>query len=446
MSSKKRLGRRTFAKTLGLSALALPFLRALPSQAQVDAPKRFIFMFSPNGTVPDAWGADGGERDFTLRRILAPLESFREQLLVLEGVDQRSAREGPGDGHQTGMGHLLTGRVLLPGDTMGGCDSCPPASWASGISVDQRIANHVGDGTRFRSLELGVKVGRAANVWSRMSYQGAAQPLPPEDDPYAVYDRVFGDLVADPFGLERRRALRQSVLDFVQEDFSRLRANLGRADRDVLDSHAEAVRDIERRLDSPGAVGAACAAPTMGERLDKDATENYPAVGRLQMDLLVMAMACDLTRVGTLQWSRSVGGVPSPWLGIEDRHHDLSHEGDGNSDAKEKLVRINTWYAEQYAYLLGRLASIPEGEGSMLDNTLVLWGNELGKGNSHTRNDIPFVLGGNVDGHFSTGRFLRFEARPHNDLLTTVAQAYGVEDETFGAPEFNTGPISELLS
>ncbi|HJK93948.1 MAG TPA: DUF1552 domain-containing protein [Polyangiaceae bacterium LLY-WYZ-15_(1-7)] len=442
---RNRISRRGFARTLGVGALALPFLRTLRGEAQpATPPKRFIVFFSPNGTIPDEWVPDGGERDFRFRRILEPLEPFREHVCVIQGLDQRSTRSGPGDGHQKGMGHILTGTELLSGDTGGGCDSCAPVSWAGGISIDQRIANHIGTETPFRSVELAAKPG-GSNVWTRMCYRGAGEPIPPEASPFDAFDRLFAGLDMDPFGLERRRRLEGSVLDAVQQDFAQLQSRLGSEDRARLEVHLDVVRDLERRLDESGSFGASCRAPEMPGRFDVNANENFRQVVELQMDVLVAAMACDLTRVGSLQWTRSVGQMVYPWLGFGDRHHDLSHEGDGNTTAQNKITEINRWYAEVFAGLLARLQAVPEGDGTLLDNTVVVWVNELGKGNSHTRNDMPFVLGGSAGGALTTGRFLRMD-RPHNDLLLTLARAFGIDDATFGNPEFNTGVIDTLLT
>lgn len=441
--------RRQFLRDMGIGAgvglgtMSLPLLGARSSSA-AEYPKRFVVWFTPNGSIRENWRPTGGETDFALSTILEPLAPHRDHLLVLDGIDMRSTSEGPGDGHQKGMGHMLTGVELLPGDTGGGCDSCPPVSWASGISIDQLIANHIGEGTRFRSLELGVKVSSNSNVWTRMCYRGASEPLPPENSPYDLFERVFGEIDADPFGLERRRALRQSVVDFANEDFQRIRARLSASDLERFESHVEGVREVERRLESAGALGAACEAPLLGDRLDATATENVPTIGQLQMDQAVMAMACDLTRVVSIQWTQSVGNLSFPWLGMSDRHHDLSHEGDGNSSAIDKLTRINRWYTEQFAYLLEKMKSIPEGEGTMLDNTCIVWVNELGRGNSHSRNDLPILMAGSAGGYFRTGRYLSYDSRPHNDLLTTLAQAYDVPVESFGDPDHNTGPMGEL--
>jgi hypothetical protein len=448
MKRRFQLTRRGFVKGLaaaGAGAAAMPLLTSGgATRAANGFPNRFMVFFSPNGTIPNEWRPDGGETDFTMRRILAPLEAHREHLLILDGLDMRSTSAGPGDGHQKGMGHMLTGRELLPGDTGGGCDTCAPVSWASGISVDQQIANQIAGDTAFRSLELGVRNGNSSNVWTRMSYRGASEPLPPEDDPYAVFERVFGDLGEDPFGLERRRAMRQSVVDYLHQDYGELSSRVAREDALKMEQHIEGIRDIERRLTS-GNLGASCVAPDLGTRIDLGEIENMPAIGRMQMDMATMALACDLTRVVSLQWTNSVGGAASPWLDISDGHHALSHEGDSNTDAVDKLVRINTWYAEQFGYLIEQLASIPEGDGTLLDNTCILWINELGKGNSHTRNDVPIVMAGSAGGALRTGRCLRYGDKPHNDLLLTLTNVYGVEQDTFGDARYCNGPMNDLL-
>ncbi|UJR85025.1 DUF1552 domain-containing protein [Sandaracinus amylolyticus] len=450
---QKKLRRRAFVGALGFGAIALPFLRLLNGAGAQDGarPRRLLVVFSPNGTWPDEWRPEGGETDFRFKRILAPLEPHRDRVLVLGGVSMLSTDRGPGDGHQKGMGHVLTGVPLLPGDVVGGCDSCPPVSWASDLSVDQAIANEIGGSTRFRSLELGAMSPEYANVWTRMSYRARSEPLPPEASPWRAFERVFGDASVDPDAARRRLALRQSVLDHNVAEYERLSARLATPDRQRLELHLETIRDIERRIGAPGALGAECRIPEIGAAIDHRSAENFPEIVRLQSDIMCMAFACGLTNVGSIQWTNSVGNIPFPHLGVTENHHDLSHEGDSNTDAVEKLVRINTWYAEQYAYLLERLASTPEGEGSMLDNTVVLWVNELGKGNSHTLRDIPFVLAGNVandDGtpHFRTGRYLQLDGdeTPHNDLLVSLCQAFGIETDVFGDRDFCNGPLPGL--
>ena len=204
---KNRIGRRPFAKSVGLGALAIPFVASLRSSTRAqdgEIPKRLLVFFTPNGSVRENWRPSGGERDFALSTILQDLEPFKDKLTIIDGLDMRSSRFGPGDGHQVGMGHMLTATDLLPGDTMGGCDSCAPVSWAGGISIDQKIANHIGTGTPFRSVELGARTG-GSNVWTRMAYAGASEPIPPEDDPYRAFERLFADLETDPGGAARRQ-------------------------------------------------------------------------------------------------------------------------------------------------------------------------------------------------------------------------------------------------
>jgi hypothetical protein len=468
MSGRGKLSRRAFLRGASGVAIGLPFLNIMGCSSRAGEkvaiggsggaagtvaktpraglfPKRFVTMFSANGTVIENWRPAGGESDFTLSTILAPLEPHRQQILVLEGLDFQSGRNGPGDNHQKGMGHLLTGIELLEGtDFEGGNGEL--VGWGGGISVDQHIANAVGAANKFKSLEFGVQVF-GASVWSRMSYAAADQPIPPEDDPYAAFDRIFADLGADPLGLERKRVLRHSVLDTVGDDYSRLTTRLGSEDKGKLDAHLAAIRDIEARLDSGGQLGGACQQPTLQGGLDLGENDNYPIIGKLQMDLLVMALACDLTSVASLQWNSSVSNRVFSWLAdpIPDGHHDLSHFGDSDGTAMEKLTRINTWYAEQFAYLCSEMKKVQEGEGTLLDNTVMLWGNELGRGNSHSLNEIPFVLAGSAGGALRTGRYLKYDNTvPHNNLLVSICNAMDLPDTSFGNPAYCTGPLPNL--
>ncbi|MBC8131844.1 MAG: DUF1552 domain-containing protein, partial [Deltaproteobacteria bacterium] len=352
-----------------------------------------------------------------------------------------------GDGHQTGIGGMLTGHGLNPGPFQGGANS-GTSGWAAGISVDQRVAAAIGATTRLRSLELGVQVGPADN-WSRMSYLGADRPLPPEESPLGAYTRLFGGSTDSPEELMRLRARRRSVLDAVKTQFAAVSMRVGAADRARLDAHATSVREIEKRLDvQAAAVGATCKDPGMPTLpANPTANDTFPAVGTLQMDLLALALACDLTRVASLQWSRSVSQVRFTWLGIREGHHDLSHLGDDDAQAIAKLTQINTWYAQQFAYLLGKLADAKETDGSrLLDSSLAFWCNELGKGNAHSRKMAPYVLAGRAGGAMRTGRFVSYPGEPpHNDLLVSLLQAMDVPVTTFGKADWCRGPLAGLL-
>jgi hypothetical protein len=435
----KRLSRRTLLRGAGGAAIALPFLEAmLPRRAHAVAPpRRFIVMFSPNGTLP-SWTPTGSERSFTLSPILSPLSPHQADLVIVQGLLQQG---GGGDGHQTGIGGMLTGTPLNPGPFAG--VGAPPAGWATGPSVDQRIAEAVAAPTPFRSLELGVQVG-AADDWGRMIYRAGNQPLPPTDDPAAVYDAVFSDLHTDPAVLAHQRARHKSILDAVGGEYARIGARLGSADKQRLDAHLTAVREIETRLTTNLVENnPACADPKV-PAVAAQSNDAFPTVGGVQMDLLAMALACDLTRVASLQWSRSVSQVRFTWLGIPDGHHDLSHRSDTDADAVNKLTMINSWYAQQMAGLIARLKATPDaGGGTLFDNTLVLWCNELAKGNTHSRQDAPYVLAGTGGGSLVTGRFLSYEGQGlnHNDLLVSILNAMGVPDTTFGQASWCTGPL-----
>jgi hypothetical protein len=446
----KTLSRRTLLRgAAGGVAIGLPWLAAMAGKSSAGGfPKRLVVFFSANGTIPEAWTPSGGETDFVLGEILGPLEPFREKVLILDNIDNQVANVSDGDGHQTGMGCMLTGRQLLPGSEFCEGDCSDPSNtigWGGGISVDQHVANKISEEaiTKFRSLEFGVQV-QSNTVWSRMSYLGPDQPVPARDDPWQNFTDIFADLGADPFGLQQLVQKRHSVLDVVIPQYESLRSRVGGEDRIKLEQHLDAIREIEKRLDVVNQLGGSCQLPVVGDPTDVFAEENFPLIGQLQMDMLAMSLACDLTRVASIQWHHSVSNKHFSWLGISEGHHDLSHEGDENQDARNKLVQINKWYAEQFAYLVGKLDAIPEGTGTMLDNTVVLWCNELGKGNSHSRNDEPFVLAGSCGGYFQTGRYLQYDGDSHCDLLLSLVHAMGYEDASFGDPNYCSGPLPGL--
>ncbi len=430
--------RRSFLRQLGLSAAALPFLPALPSLAQ-DAPgaktRRIIFLFTPNGTIqPEFWPDQIGP-DFKLKRILAPLEPFKNRLMTLKGVCNKVG--GDGDNHMRGMSCLLTANQLLPGNIQGGGGM--PAGWARNISIDQEIKNFLQarpeTATRFGSLELGVAVPNRADPWTRENYAGPNQPLAPASDPYALFEKLYGSM--------KDRENVGSVLDEVRDDLRTVAAHVDPAEKDLLDQHATFVREMEKDLQSPGTANLLFPPPVLetGVALDND---GIPKISHMQADLLVNAMANGMARVATLQYTNSVGQARMRWLDIHEDHHHLSHEPDNNADAQEKLVKINIWLCEQLAYLAKKLDSIPEpgGQGTMLDNTTIVWTNELGKGNSHTLDDIPFVLLGGGLG-FKTGQAMQFDSVPHNRLWLSLAHSFGHHIPVFGQQDFcNGGPLA----
>jgi hypothetical protein len=399
-------------------------------------PTRLVIVFSANGTIYDSWVPQGSGTSFTLSTILQPLAPYQQKLLVLDGVEVQSAYNGPGDDHMKGMGHMLTGTELLPGNTQGGAGT--PAGFAGGISIDQRIAADIGSATRFPSLEFGVMV-QGSDVWSRMIYSGANQPLPPMEDPMQAFSRVFGNstLSAQQQAILLKR--RKSVMDYAQGTLSGLASKVPADDRVRLNQHHDSIQQIEAQLLQQTQ---ACATPTVST-IDTNDINNYPAIGKVQMDQLVAALACGQTRIASLQWSHSVSDIPMPWLSIGTGHHTLSHAPDSDSASQASLVSINTWYAQQFAYLLGKMDSVQESNGTLLDNSLVIWVNELAKGNVHSHKPLPVVMAGGCGGALKTGRLISFSTpQPHNNLLVTIANLFGTKITTFGNPAYCTGALS----
>ena len=358
-------------------------------------------------------------------------------MLVLHGVCDRV--RGDGDAHMRGIGCLLTGIELFPGNVQGGSDT--PAGWASGISIDQELKNYLQSNpktrTRFGSLEFGVLVPERADTWTRMSYAGPNRPVAPVDDPYQMFGKLYGRM-------KDEESLR-SILDDVREDLNKLRARVGAQDRQILEEHTTLVREMEAELRAArsGLVGHAVPTIEPGVRRDND---NMPTLSKLQIDLMVSAFQADFARVATLQYTNSVGQARMRWLGVQEGQHDLSHAPDSDAAAQEKLTKINAWYAGQLAYLAKRLQETPEpgGPGNLLDNTLIVWTNELGKGNSHTLDNIPFVMVGGGLG-FRMGRSLKYSRVAHNRLLLAFAHGMGHRIARFGNPNFcGDGPLNNL--
>ncbi|HZL87201.1 MAG TPA: DUF1552 domain-containing protein [Pirellulaceae bacterium] len=431
--------RRQFLRDLGISAAALPFLLNLPSLGfanQQARKQRLVVVFSPNGIVPKSfWPDEEGELS-QLKEILSPLEPFKNRTLTLHGVCDKV--RGDGDNHMRGIGCLLTGIELFPGNIQGGSDT--PAGWARGVSIDQEIKSFLQSKpethTRFGSLEFGVMVPERADTWTRMVYTGPNRPVAPIDNPYQMFSKLYGRL--------KDQESLKSILDELQEDFQKVEPLVSAEDRQLLKEHQELVRGIEQELKAtPDPVGHAV--PEIEQGI-KEENDNMPQISKMQIELLVGSFAADFSRIATYQITNSVGGAKMRWLNIDEGHHELSHHEDSKTESQEKLIKINKWYCEQLAYLAKRLAETPEpgGGGSLLDNTLLVWTNELGKGNSHTLDNIPFVLvGGGLD--FKMGRSLKYDKVPHNRLLLSLAHGFGHRIDRFGNPDFcGDGPLPKL--
>ena len=461
--SKLRLSRRAMLRGAGGIAISLPFLEIMtPSRARAeDLPhrKRLVVVYSPHGRQQisnNKWKPTGTGMDFQLGELHSGLEPYKSDLAVLSGVELTSARNQGGNGHSKGTTHCLTCTDHLD-ETLPGDMSMGTIGYAGGLSLDQRAAEAIAEQQifTFPSLQFGVQSGpdfavNGATTRSYISYAGPGEPIPAEDNPGAMFDKLFGDFDQDAGELAKRKAQRRSVLDMVSEDFDTLNPKLGTEDQQRLDKHLSKIREIEQSIDvTTGDVSAACAMPDIGTPVEgyKD-NGNYPLVGEQQTDLLTMALACDMTRVATFQWSTGQSVTKHTWIpGAGSKgHHGLTHDGSATQQACEDITR---WYADRVRDLIASLAAIEEPDGtSLLSNTVVLWvGGEMGHADAHSFADMPYVVFGQCGGAITTGQHLDLGPdRPNNDLMLTLLHAMGIEDETFGKAGYNTGVISQLLA
>lgn len=435
--------RREFLSKLGVSAAALPLLTGLPTvmgaqpaESLKRKKQRVVIMFSPNGVVQDNYWPETEGAEFEITPILEPLADFKDRMLLLHGVSNKV--RGDGDSHMRGMSCLLTGAELLPGNIQGGSDS--PAGWASDISVDQELKNFLqsqpATSTRFGALEFGVEVRDEADPWTRMCYAGKNRPVAPIDDPYSMFKRMYGRSKDDD--------LLRSVLDDVKDQLKSVGNRLGSEAKEMLQEHQGFVSEMERDLREAAQQKLASPAPNLEDGVAMGQS-NMPKISRMQIDLLVNGFANDMNRVATLQYSNSVGQVRMKWLGINEPHHQLSHDPDMKEDSQKKLTKINQWFAGEMNYLLKKLAETkePGTDESLLDNTLVIWTNELGKGNSHTLQNIPMLMVGSAAG-FKMGRFLKLDNVAHNRLWLSLTSAFGHELESFGEKHLCEGGKLDL--
>lgn len=439
-ASLHRLSRRSFvrgASWIGAGLAATPWL-PLPGMAESTVlPRRLLLLFQPNGTAPEHWWPSGTTDDWTLGPNLQALAPYQDQLIFLDGLYKYGQRYdqdgGPGNEHRKGISMLWTGHRNIEVDG---------ESWSGGTSIDQTIAAAIGSQTPFRSLELSVRSGDSF-YGNRMIYAGPGQPLPPESDPAAAFARLFADAAVSETDLERIRSERRSVIDGAREDIARVRDRLGARDREKLEAHLEGLRALERRIDRATTCEVPQDPPTVSGLLDGPTS-------RAQIDNLVLALSCDLTRVASLQYGsantlQSHNGAP---------HHELTHRiaDQHDTQALQELEVIDRWYGGQVAYLLERLSAIPEGDGSLLDNTLVVWGNEIAngvtyetRGKTHLMGRIPWMMAGGGNFAFPTGRYLRYEQPAdmnetdpsrwpvhHHRVLVAIAQAFGLAIESYG--------------
>ena len=440
------ISRRRLLQLGGAAAISAPLWGRLRAGAPQVRAKRLIVFYFPDGIVgasqnnePSLWHPTGSETAFTLSDSLSPLEPFRTSCVFFRGLSMGAADSGS---HPGGAKKLLTA-------TDGG----------NGISIDQRLASSVGASDPFRLLYLGAQANiNNASGDKHISYIAPGQSTPPDDDPVAAFARIFGGIGTTSGGDDGTRTRRLAVLDNARSELEALAATLGSTEKTKLDLHLEAVREVARRIEALGG-GATCGQPAIDASGLSAATltapEKFPQILRAQIDIVVQAMACGLTRIGVVQASHHTSELIMSRFantamfdpGFDMRSHQASHYGAAHDPQKREYrayAQQVKWWVSQYAYLLSQLAARPEGDGTMLDYSLVLLCSEVSDGNTHLHDDMPFVLGGGGGGTIRTGRFLDVGYRRHGDLFVALAHALGDPINSFG--DASTGPLPNLLA
>jgi hypothetical protein len=431
------------------TAIALPWLEAMapaPVIAKAGAIKararRMAFFYVPNGVHMPSWTPEEAGKRFELPQILKPLDPFRDDLLVLTGLAQDGAfdhGDGAGD-HARSLACFLTGRHPLK---TGG------ANIRVGISVDQVAAQKLGHLTRLPSLELGCDpsaqsgdcdTGYSCAYSSNISWRSESTPMAKEINPGLVFDRLFADERSGETAshLAKRDLYRKSILDFVAEDANQLKHRLGANDKRKLDEYLTSVRELEQRI-------ARTQQATLGDgkRFSKPqgVPEDYREHVRLMFDVLVLAFQGDATRIATFTYANEASGRSYPFIGVPEGHHDLSHHG--NDRAKqEKIAKINHLHVTQFAELVGKLKAIREGDGTLLDHSMLLYGSGISDGDRHDHADLPIILVGKGGGTIPTGQHIRIGRQtPLNNLFLSMLDRIGAPVDKLGD---STGRLDAL--
>ncbi len=458
MQKKWQISRRKMLKGMG-AAIALPFMEAMipssfaaPSQPRY--PVRSAFMFMPNGVHPDRWTPSGMGTHFELSPTLQPLRHLKNDILVLGQLMNKHSIFQGADGHYAKTANLLTCMPITKtaGDNIN----------SGGVSIDQLIANHYKNETLFPSLEYGldkiatgvdINVGFTRLYASSISWKNATTPLSKEIDPRLAFDRLFKPFVSS----KPDNPHKNSILDAVMDDAKSLKNNLGRSDQDKLEEYLESIRSIEKRITNQASLKdfENKITPDIRKELNRvnqnidEYIEVYAGVDvtektRLMFDIMALALWSDASRVTTFMFGNSVSNRNFSFLdGVSGAHHSLSHHMN-HEDKLEQYDKITKWHLEQYAYFLDRLKSIKEGDGTLLDNSLVMFASGLRDGNRHSPRDLPIILGGRGGGKIKTGQNLIFEENtPLANLYTSWLQTVGVETEKFAD---STRALSEIMA
>jgi hypothetical protein len=442
--TNKTLHRRTFLRGVG-ATVALPLLESmLPAVGSVAraaqlSPMRFTGVFVPHGAAPGYW-VPSGERNFELPFIYKPLEKVRDQLVITSGLWATSSENPPG---VTGADHFVAAAYLCgvkPRKTTG-------ADIEAGTTLDQVIAQHIGQETLLPSLQLAVEdpganasncgEGYSCVYTNSISWATPVRPLPMQVNPQVVFERLFGD-GGTPEERTARREQQRSILDSVTGSLATLNGKLGASDRVRIDQYLEDVREIERRLEI--ATQASTDAPAIA--MPYGVPESFDEHIKLQFDLLALAFQGDISRVSTLLYARDLTGRVYPESGTDISFHGGSHHAEDPGRVAQ-YARLNQYHVKTIAYLAEKLKSIPDGDGTLLDHSLILYGSNMGNSNQHLHYDVPTILIGGANGQLKGNRHLAFPSRkvPTSNLLLSILDLYGVHQDSFGD---STGRIESL--
>ena len=446
--NRNPLSRRTFLQGVG-AAIALPMLDAMtPALASASpaskAPVRLVFAYVPNGIIMKDWTPTGVGKDYELSRILSPLKAYRDDMLVLSGLADHNGNElGDGAGD-----HARAGASFLTGVH---CKKTSGADIHNGVSADQIAAQAFASQTRFASLELGCEdsrtVGNCDSGYScaytnSISWRSPTTPMPPEINPRLVFERLFGtvDYRLDPATRARRMSYRKSILDMVREDTQSLNKTLGQSDQRKMDEYLTSVREIEMRIQNAERDNQPVS-PGMGK--PSGVPVSFADYVSLMFDLQVAAFRTDLTRVSTLMIGREGSMRTYPEIKIEDSHHPLTHHRN-NAEFIEKVTQINHYHVSLFGDFLGKLKATQDGEGNLLDNSLVVYGSGISDGNRHTHENLPVLVAGRGGGSVKPGRHIAYGTEtPVANLYMTLLDRAGVHPGSIGD---STGKLVQLDS
>ncbi|MDK1021407.1 MAG: DUF1552 domain-containing protein [Candidatus Hydrogenedentes bacterium] len=450
IASKKSLSRRTFLRGVG-ATMALPLLDSMvPAFATIrdtaaNPVSRLGAIYIPHGAVLDKWIPTSDGADYEMSPTLKTLAAFRDDVLVITNLENTPALVRAGEplgGHANIMGAWLSGVHAKP--TEG-------ADVLAGVTMDQLAARHFEKDTQLASLELGIEptdlsgscdVGFSCAYINTVSWRSPTTPLPVENNPRALFERLFGDSDTTDAGARLKRIKKdRSILDSVHAEVASLRRKLGLGDRSKLTEYLEAVRDIERRIQKAEEQGDRDL--PLVERPTGAIPETFAEHVKLMMDLQVLAYQTDMTRVITFMMSKDITNRTYPEIGVRDPHHPLSHH-QNKPESLEKLAKINVFHLEMFAYYLEKLQSTPDGDGSLLDHIMLLYGSGMGDSNAHTPRDLPILLAGGGTGQIKGGRHIRVpEGTPLSNLYLTMLNKLGVRAESIGD---STGQMHQLSS